>query len=276
MKITRWRFADLWFDLLESLLEREEVFPRGLPCQEIVNANLEITAALDNILVHPGRKLAYKFMVAEWLWIWFGREDVATIKQYNPRIADFSDNGVDFNGSYGPPITRAWPYVVKSLTQDPDSRQAIINIYRQPSGPTKDVPCTISLQFFIRSGRLHTIATMRSSDIWLGLPYDTFNFSMFGNILASQLGVDVGSLAFNLGSSHLYQRDREAAIAVSKARKDLESLRSPALLGQPPEWMEHVLTTRTSLGMNVYPWGEYTRALLSDTNKEALECLRAL
>ena len=40
---------------------------------------------------------------------------------------------------------------------------------------------SLSLQFFLREASdqlwLHTIATMRSNDAWLGVPYDTFNFN---------------------------------------------------------------------------------------------------
>jgi thymidylate synthase len=270
MRLEKRTFGLLWQDLVRELFEAPESSPRGMKVREMTNVNIVIEHARHNVLVHPVRRLSYKFMVAEWLWIWFGREDVATIEQYNPHIAQFSDNGVDFNGSYGPPIERQWPYVRKLLEDDPDSRQAIISIYRQPQGPTKDVPCTISLQFLIRSGELHTIATMRSSDVWLGLPYDTFNFSMFGNILAAQLGVSQGSLSFNLGSSHLYERDFEKAEAICG---DVDTIQSPILNGAPPPWLEHVLVTRKSLGMNDWLWGRYARVLIAKTNKDALAVL---
>ena len=57
----------------------------------------------------------------------------------------------------------------------------IINIWRENPRSSKDIPCTLSLQFFLREASdqlwLHTIATMRSNDAWLGVPYDTFNFN---------------------------------------------------------------------------------------------------
>jgi thymidylate synthase len=51
---------------------------------------------------------------------------------------------------------------------------------------------------------------MRSSDIWLGLPYDMFNFSMItgyiGLILRQKMcrEVSMGWVTINVGSSHLY------------------------------------------------------------------------
>jgi thymidylate synthase len=59
---------------------------------------------------------------------------------------------------------------------------------------------------------------MRSSDIWLGWPYDVFTFSMVGAAVAIALrkagcAVELGDLVLNAGSSHVYETNVVDAMA---------------------------------------------------------------
>jgi thymidylate synthase len=65
---------------------------------------------------------------------------------------------------------------------------------------------------------------MRSSDIWLGVPYDVFNFTMLTGylmLLLREKGLDnleLGYLYLNAGSRHLYENNFESAIDVLNNR----------------------------------------------------------
>jgi thymidylate synthase len=75
----------------------------------------------------------------------------------------------------------------------------------------KDSPCALALQFFIRQDRLDAVGMMRSNDAIWGLPYDVFLFTMLQELLASQLGVSLGSYTHIAGSMHLYDRHCDLA-----------------------------------------------------------------
>jgi thymidylate synthase len=75
----------------------------------------------------------------------------------------------------------------------------------------RDVPCTIALQFILRSGLLSMVTYMRSNDVLWGLPHDIFAFTMIQEIVARHLGVDVGSYVHMVGSLHLYEDHLERA-----------------------------------------------------------------
>lgn len=245
---------------------------------EFLNVHLELTNPLNNVLVNPERRLGYRFMVAEWLWIWFGRDDFSIV-QYNKNMAKFSDDGKAFFGAYGPRVFYRWRSLVQLLKDDPDSRQAVIQIYRTPTGGvvTRDVPCTLTFQALLRKGRLNAIVNMRSSDVWLGLPYDFFTFSMLQNTLAAHLGVELGPLYFNLGSSHLYERNFEAAKRVLAVRT--RTLSSPKLPDEPPRELEEVFSTKASIPgyyFPKYPWDLYSLILTADNNAEALDYLKII
>lgn len=269
---------EAWQALIIKLIEEDEegaVSPRGYPCSEITGVTLRVDDARNNVLISPTRDMNYRFMVAEWLWIWFGRSDVETIGRFNSKIVQFSDDGLRFFGAYGPQVAAQWSRAHHALMNDPDTRQAVIEIFPQATRPliTRDVPCTLSLQFLRRGGRLDTIVTMRSSDVWLGLPYDFFTFSQLGNIMAAQTGDEVGYLQMNLGSSHLYHRDLvKAKVAHGSAGL---TMRSPALVGAPAMTLERVLIDpQTDANFALYGawWEDYGRVLKGD-RRDALATL---
>ena len=271
--------GDVWERLLYELAHTgERVAPRKQPIREHRDVTLRIDNARNNILLCPVRKPNYRFMVAEWLWIWFGRKDVASIVQYNPKIAAFSDDGKVFAGAYGPRIQGQWQRAVRQLDEDPDTRQAIIQIFdHEKVLGTRDVACTLALQFMIRDGQLHTTAYMRSSDVWLGLPYDTFTFAMLGNIMASYWDVEVGSLTFHLGSSHLYEINYEKALDVFAADA-VNTLASPKLGESPNSHLEYALVdpnwwNQTNGPPMKQPWEDYAACLTATTREEVLNRL---
>jgi hypothetical protein len=83
-------------------------------------------------------------------------------------------------------------------------------------GNKKDIPCTLNLQFFIRGEHLYCIATMRSNDAWMGMPYDIYCFTSLQCLLAEHLGLKVGFYQHNVGSMHLYEKHYQKALEASK------------------------------------------------------------
>ncbi|HEU5472714.1 MAG TPA: thymidylate synthase [Actinophytocola sp.] len=103
--------------------------------------------------------------------------------------------------------------VRRILTRDPDSRQAVIQLF-DPERDTRghrDVPCTLNYRFFLRDGRLHMHTTMRSQDLWLGFPYDVFAATVLQELLAGWLDVELGEYHHFVDSLHLYEKHTNAA-----------------------------------------------------------------
>lgn len=203
----------VWLELLKTILTKgETVHPRGQMTWEIP-AHTTVVDMNDPVISIRERELGYKFMAAEAHWILSGDNRVSTIAPYSKKISTFSDDGVRFFGAYGPKVMEQMSYVVKTLGEDVDSRQAVMTIWRERPHATKDVPCTVALQFMIRDGKLNCHATMRSSDAWLGWVYDTFNFSMITWAVLLELrqwglqdhvDLQIGKLYLTAASQHLY------------------------------------------------------------------------
>jgi thymidylate synthase len=71
--------------------------------------------------------------------------------------------------------------------------------------------------------------SMRSSDVWLGLPYDIFNFSMVAKLIQLELrrrghaDYPLGVLTIFAGSSHLYKKDIEKALLLIQNGYDIKT-----------------------------------------------------
>lgn len=187
----------------------------GNVAYEIINANLVLTDPTRNTMTVCERKMSLKYAIAELLWYASANPEVTAIAPYSKFWRNISDDGVTVNSNYGYCIRKKfgfdqWETCKQILQNDKSSRQAVIHIKEARDiikNPTKDLNCTIALQFLVRNNKLDLIVTMRSNDIWLGLPYDLFNFTCMQMQMAMELGIEVGTYYHNAGSLHMYKRD---------------------------------------------------------------------
>ena len=206
-----------WINKLKEIINKGQISnPRGLKIKELINSSICINMNYP-ILSIPERKLGYKFMLREAWWIMDGRNSVDTIANYSKVISSFSNDGYHFDGAYGPRVVDQIRYIIDSLAEDINTRQAVLTIWRANPRASKDIPCTVSIQWLIRNGYIYCIDNMRSSDIWLGVPYDIFNFTMLTGyimLLLRERGIHdlkLGNLYLNASSQHLYEDNWQKA-----------------------------------------------------------------
>jgi thymidylate synthase len=222
--------------------------PRGMRTREVLGAHLMLTDPRRRLVnLPPERVLNPAFAVAEALWILSGSDD-PWIFAYNRTLIRYADGG-RLRGAYGPRIRR-WrdeldqlDYVRRLLARDPNTRQAVIQIY-DPQIDTRghrDVPCTLSYRFFLRSGRLDMHTTMRSNDVWLGLPYDLFTATILHELMASWVGAELGVYHHYVDSLHLYAQHKQQAAAIA-ALPVAPSTPMPALAVPAPDGFDELLT----------------------------------
>jgi thymidylate synthase len=277
-------FHDAWFETLEETLERPEhvVSPRGMLVRERLAVKVTFDASAS-LLVHPTRDLNYRFAVAEAVWIAAGLDTVEPIARYNSVMRKFSDDGVTLAGAYGPRLATQWDWVLNQIVRDNDTRQAVNVIWTPAPAPSKDIPCTLTAQFILRGDQLHSVWSMRSSDLWLGLPYDAFSFSFIAACLAGEVArhlerrVEPGTITITAGSSHLYDTHWADARAVLDARGDARSAGVRPLNGFPPDCLKVQLIDPQQAcrcgACLVGEWVRYSKVLDAPGKAEALTIL---
>ncbi len=201
---------DYWYNMLTSDMEKEESRD-GDVVGEIINAITIIKDPTRNIC-DGTRKMNMRYAIGELLWYMSGRNTLKSIQNITSAWDRMSDDGETVNSNYGYCIVNKYGfnqlnYVIKLLQENPNTRQAVIHIKEPSDKESKDVNCTVCLQFFIRDNKLYLTTYMRSNDLWMGFPYDVFQFTNLQIMLAMILGVEIGTYTHIAGSLHLYERN---------------------------------------------------------------------
>lgn len=203
-----------WYELLSQ--QKGSIESRdGEVIGECLNAVSIIEDPTRCVMFNKTRKMPIRYAIGEMLWYLSANYNLKEIGKYTSAWERMSDDGHTVNSNYGYCIKKKfgfdqYEYVKKLLMNDENTRQAVIHI-KEPrntlESPTKDLNCTVCLQFFIRENKLYMTVYMRSNDIWLGFPFDVFNFANLQVLLSMELGLELGSYTHIAGSLHLYKRD---------------------------------------------------------------------
>lgn len=205
--------ADEAFHLaMESCFNGVQLESRVGGSQEATAFSFKLLDPKSNLVFNKRRAISPAYAAAELIWYMRQTEQIDMIEHYAPQYRKFAPDG-KAQGAYGPRLCgdEAKDALIE-LEANPNSRRACIALFTELFGHSLDVPCTQGLQLLIRDGKLNVICTMRSNDVWLGLPYDLFCFTTLQQIWAETLGVDVGWYVHQVGSMHLYDKNRKAAM----------------------------------------------------------------
>lgn len=201
---------DYWYELLTTDMNKEESRD-GNVVGEVINAVTIIDDPTRNICKDI-RNMNMRYAIGEMLWYMSGNRNLKAIQNITKAWNRMSDDGETVNSNYGWCIEskygfNQWQYIYDMLKENPNTRQAVIHIKTADDKYSNDVNCTVCLQFFIRDGKLYLTTYMRSNDLWMGFPYDVFQFTNMQVLMAMQLGIEVGKYTHIAGSLHLYERN---------------------------------------------------------------------
>ena len=192
--------------------------PRGFHSREMLGVSYRLNDPRERIVRRTGRRTNIVFNFAEALWYLSGSNSLDLVRFYAPSMSKYSADGRTLRGTaYGPRIfnfggagINQWESVIRTLRADPDSKRAFIQIFAPEELlilDNIDVACTVGLQYVVREGKLHSMAFMRANDAYRGTASDVFSFTFLQEVLAHQLGLELGSYTHVVGSYHLYQSD---------------------------------------------------------------------
>ena len=202
------------------------------------------------------KKLHLKSIVNELIWFLNGDTNTRWLKETGVSIWDewATDEG-GLGPIYGAPWT-AWPtrdggtinqidYVVDCLRNNPDSRRILFHGWNveylpdEKASPQDNVragrmalpPCHLLYQFYVANGRLSAQLMIRSSDTFLGLPYNTASLALLTLMLAQQCDLEPGEIIITTGDTHIYSNHmaqvREQLSRVPRTLPTLKILRRP-------------------------------------------------
>ena len=204
-------------DVIRSVVDEitasgSRISPTKGEADEITGILLEISEPRARLSRTETRGRIFSAL-GELCWYLAGSNRVDFISYYVRAYEELAEAGEIFGG-YGPRLLN-WKGVnqvskiIEILSTKPDSRKAVIQLFDAADllVEHKDVPCTCTLQFLLRQGKLQLLVNMRSNDVHWGLPHDVFCFTMLQEIVARSVSAELGIYKHTVGSLHLYTKD---------------------------------------------------------------------
>lgn len=198
----------------------------------------ELRCPRARVLTVPGRNSSLPAACAETLWVLAGRSDLEFLRYYLPRAGDFSDdNGVTWRAAYGPRLRGitdesdhdwvTWRcdqlrQIVYHLRSDKQSRRASMTLLEPKNDfqdfRVRDFPCTQSLSFMPREGKLDLVVFIRSNDLlwgWSGI--NIFEFTVLHELVSLMTGIPLGTYYHVSNSLHYYTEFEKRFVAMRAA-----------------------------------------------------------
>ena len=180
------------------------------------------------------KKVHFKSVVNELIWFLNGDTNTAWLRENGVSIWDeWATEAGDLGPLYGAQWRR-WPtrdggsvdqlaYVLDCLRNRPESRRILFhgwNVEYLPDetlSPQENVqagrmalpPCHLLYQFYVQDGCLSALLFIRSSDTFLGLPFNIASVALLTHMLAQQADLGVADIVISLGDAHIYSNHSE-------------------------------------------------------------------
>jgi len=190
------------------LSEGDLISSRAGEAKQAYGVNYVLRQPMNRL--HTTRPGAIRYLAREFVAYFKGslkaEDGLAKASKFWMSLTD--DNG-NVNSNYGyyvfyEPVEvhgNQYNWVKYVLMANRDTRRAIININQSyHKSDTKDFPCTVSIQFYIKNNTLHCETTSRSTDIITGLPYDMGFFSFIHELMWKDL-CESGMTSLELGTT---------------------------------------------------------------------------
>ncbi len=190
------------------------------------------------------KKIHLKSIIYELLWFLKGDTNVKWLNEHGVTIWDeWADEKGDLGPVYGKQW-RAWrgykgetfdqiSYVLNEIKNNPDNRRMIVSGWNVADlqsliSGTKSAPppCHTMFQFYVANNKLSCQLYQRSSDTFLGVPFNIASYALLTMMIAQVTGRELGEFVHTLGDAHIYNNHFEQVnLQLSRQPKALPTMK---------------------------------------------------
>jgi len=226
-------FADCYRDSIVYLMEEGMTnHARGTTSKELLDVALVVEDPRLCLYSNKVRGSQQKYIAAEFLWYYAGRNDVGFISKWAKFWETIQNPDGTANSAYGNLIftkkndhgSTQYQWAIQSLMNDSNTRQAILhfNTPEHQYQTNKDFVCTMYANLHIRQNKLYMSVFMRSNDAVWGTPTDVAFFCSLQMQIHSHLkniypDLELGSYTHVANSYHVYDRHYDLANRMCEA-----------------------------------------------------------
>ena len=169
------------------------------------------------------KKMPIKILINELLWFVSGSSNIKVLQDNNIHYwDDFADKDLNLGPVYGVQW-RHWQdprggeidqlaWAIDQIKTNPDSKAIIVSAWN-PADLTEMrlPPCHTFFHFDVTKGKLRMLLYQRSSDVFLGLPFNIAQYAALLMMVAKVTGLEARELVVSIGNAHLYTNQIEQA-----------------------------------------------------------------
>jgi len=180
------------------------------------------------------KKMPFKILLHELLWFVSGSSEVDYLHEHKIHYWDdfLHEGSSDLGRVYGVQW-RHWmrpngtevdqlQWAIDQIKTNPDSKGIIISAWNAGElgdkrwnpddyGDMRLPPCHTMFQFDVTKGKLRLLLFQRSSDVFLGLPFNIAQYAMLLEMVAYLTGLEARELIVSIGNAHLYRNHLDQA-----------------------------------------------------------------
>ncbi len=209
----------LWKKILKYVFEKGTDFKdenKNL-CREILNLYVQFDNSEDihKLLVYLKSIEEYQYPSNDLLYnSVFSKSKKGFKYTIGNRIFNFSLNEKNIN--------QIDNFIIPLLKKTPFSRRAVVTLWNpilDSDIDSRSVPGMVSLDFKLRDKKLNITATIRSSDLFFGLPANVFQIFLLQDYVSKKLNVKKGFIGIFCNSAHIFEYQFEHIKKVLKQQQ---------------------------------------------------------
>ena len=218
-----------YLTLLQEILETGIDTPNrtGIHTRNIYCKQLQFDLSQGFPLVTT-KKTHFKSIAVELLWYLRGDTDTKFLEEHNVTIWREWEGEDGYVGKIYPYQFIRWDrydpvyfeithinqiqVLIDTIKKDPHSRRLLVSAWNVSDLDQMALPpCHYSFMVYITGDRLNLQFIMRSSDFFLGAPYNFASYALLTHMLAQVTGYKPGTVTYTANSVHLYHNHFEQA-----------------------------------------------------------------
>jgi len=222
------------------------------------------------------KKLHFKSIANELIWFLSGNTNVSWLKENGVSIwNEWATEDNELGPVYGKQWT-AWPtkdggtinqidYVIKTLREKPNSRRILFHGWNPEYLPNESIspqenakqglmalpPCHLLYQFYVAEGKLSALLYIRSSDSFLGLPYNIASLALLTHMVAQQCDLIPHEIIVSIGDLHAYSNHMEQI--QTQLTRDVRELPKLNIKRRPDSIYDYKFEDFEIVGYNPHP-----------------------
>jgi thymidylate synthase len=169
------------------------------------------------------KKMPFKILMHELLWFISGSSNIQYLHDHNIHYWDeFADKDLNLGPVYGVQW-RHWKdydggetdqleWAIDQIKKNPYSKAILVSAWNVSELEEMRLPpCHTMFQFDVTKGKLRLHLYQRSSDVFLGLPFNIAQYALLLEMVAKVTNLEARELIVSIGSAHLYKNHLEQA-----------------------------------------------------------------